>query len=76
MDAGRLAAHGIGEAASRVAVMPRLRQALVEKQRAFALEPPGAVLDGRDIGTVVLPDATAKLFVTASPEARAHRRRA
>ena len=74
MDAERLAAHDIGEAASKVAVMPRLRTALVAKQRAFALEPPGAVLDGRDIGTVVLPDATAKLFVTASPEARARRR--
>ena len=74
LDAARLSAHDIGEAASRVAVMPRLRRALVEKQRAFAHEPPGAVLDGRDIGTVVLPDAPAKLFVTASPEARAGRR--
>jgi cytidylate kinase len=69
-----LADHDIGEAASRVAVMPRLRRALVEKQRAFALTPPGAVLDGRDIGTVVLPDAQAKLFVTALPETRARRR--
>jgi cytidylate kinase len=74
LDACRLAAHDIGEAASRVSVMPRLRRALVEKQRAFARRPPGAVLDGRDIGTVVLPDAPAKLYVTASPAVRARRR--
>jgi cytidylate kinase len=74
LDRDRLSTHGIGEAASRIAVMPRLRQVLVEKQRAFATAPPGAVLDGRDIGTVVLPDAPAKLYVTASPEARARRR--
>jgi cytidylate kinase len=54
--------------------MPPLRRELVAKQRAFAHMPPGAVLDGRDIGTVVLPDAPAKLFVTASPETRARRR--
>ena len=70
----RLASHAIGEAASRVAVMPRLRTALREKQRAFAAAPPGAVLDGRDIGTVVFPDAPAKLYVTAQPETRARRR--
>jgi cytidylate kinase len=74
LDRGRLAAHDVGEAASRVAVMPRLRRVLVEKQRAYAAVPPGAVLDGRDIGTVVLPDALAKLFVTASAELRARRR--
>ena len=74
LDRDRLSTHGIGEAASRIAVMPWLRQVLVEKQRAFAQAPPGAVLDGRDIGTVVLPDAPAKLYVTASPEARARRR--
>jgi len=74
LHAERLSAHAIGEAASRVAIMPRLRRALVEKQRAFALQRPGAVLDGRDIGTVVLPDAAAKLFVTASPQTRARRR--
>jgi cytidylate kinase len=74
LDRDRLSTHGIGEAASRIAVMPRLRQVLVAKQRAFAQAPPGAVLDGRDIGTVVLPDAPAKLYVTASPEARARRR--
>ena len=74
LDREPLASHLIGEAASRVAVMPALRRALVEKQRAFAHVAPGAVLDGRDIGTVVLPDAPAKLFVTASPETRARRR--
>lgn len=74
LDRTRLSAHEIGEAASRIAVMPRLRAILRKKQRAFASEPPGAVLDGRDIGTVVLPDAPAKLYVTASPEERARRR--
>jgi cytidylate kinase len=74
LDQARLSQHEIGEAASRVAVMPRLRRALREKQRAFAAASPGAVLDGRDIGTVVLPDAAAKLYVTASPEVRARRR--
>jgi cytidylate kinase len=74
LDRARLSQHAIGEAASRVAIMPRLRRALRDKQRAFAAAPPGAVLDGRDIGTVVLPDASAKLFVTASPEVRARRR--
>jgi cytidylate kinase len=74
LDVRRLSGHEIGEAASRIAVMPRLRTALVERQRAFAAEPPGAVLDGRDIGTVVLPGASAKLYVTASPETRARRR--
>ena len=74
LDAVALARHHVGEAASRVAVMPRLRTALVEKQRQFAKTPPGAVLDGRDIGTVVFPDAAAKLYVTASPETRARRR--
>ncbi len=66
------------EAASKVAVIPGVRAALLEFQRAFAFKPPGgakgAVLDGRDIGTVVLPDADHKLFVTASPESRARRR--
>jgi cytidylate kinase len=74
LDAARLSHHDIGEAASRVAVLPRLRRVLVEKQREFAAAPPGAVLDGRDIGTVVLPDAAAKLYVTASAETRARRR--
>lgn len=74
LDRARLSQHAIGEAASRIAVMPRLREVLREKQRAFAAAPPGAVLDGRDIGTIVLPDAVAKLYVTASPEVRARRR--
>jgi len=74
LDGWKLARHEVGEAASRVAVMPRLRTLLREKQREFAATPPGAVLDGRDIGTVVFPDAAAKLYVTASPETRARRR--
>lgn len=74
LDRDILAAHDYGEAASRVAVMPAVRRILVEKQRAFAARPPGAVLDGRDIGTVVLPAATVKLYVTASPQTRARRR--
>jgi cytidylate kinase len=74
LDRARLAQHAIGEAASRIAVMPRLREVMREKQRDFAAAPPGAVLDGRDIGTIVLPDAVAKLYVTASPEVRARRR--
>jgi cytidylate kinase len=63
-----------GEAASRVAVHPQVRAALLDFQRGFAGQPGGAVLDGRDIGTVIAPDAVAKLFVTASPEVRAERR--
>jgi CMP/dCMP kinase len=64
----------MGEAASVVAAMPRVRAALIETQRAFAGRPGGAVLDGRDIGTVICPDAEVKIFVTASPAARAQRR--
>lgn len=63
-----------GQAASRVAVIPEVRAALAAFQRAFARRDGGAVLDGRDIGTVICPDAEVKLFVTASPEVRAHRR--
>lgn len=67
-----------GEAASLVAVMAPVRAAILHFQRDFATNPPGgkkgAVLDGRDIGTVVCPDADVKLYVTASPEVRAHRR--
>jgi cytidylate kinase len=74
LDQQALSAHAVGEAASRVAIMPGLRAALVARQREFAHVPPGALLDGRDIGTVVLPDAAAKLFVIASPETRARRR--
>jgi cytidylate kinase len=63
-----------GEAASRVAVYPPVRQALRDFQTAFAAHEPGAVIDGRDIGTVIAPHAPAKLFVTATPEIRAERR--
>jgi cytidylate kinase len=63
-----------GEAASRVAVYTPVRLALRDFQRAFAAQEPGAVIDGRDIGTVIAPHAQAKLFVTATPEARADRR--
>ncbi|MFC0633873.1 (d)CMP kinase [Brevundimonas balnearis] len=69
-----LTGRGAGEAASRVAGHPGVRAALLDLQRAFAAQPGGAVLDGRDIGTVIAPDAAAKLFVTASPEVRARRR--
>ncbi len=69
-----LRAAGTGVAASRVAAVPGVRAALLDFQRSFAAQPPGAVLDGRDIGTVVCPDADVKLFVTASPEVRARRR--
>lgn len=63
-----------GEAASRVAAHPGVRRALINLQRDFAAQPGGAVLDGRDIGTVIAPNAGAKLFVTAAPEVRAERR--
>jgi cytidylate kinase len=63
-----------GEAASRVAVHPSVRKALLEMQRGFAGRAGGAVIDGRDIGTVIAPDAPAKLFVTATAEVRAQRR--
>lgn len=63
-----------GGLASRVSVHPGVRQALFERQRAFATQPGGAVLDGRDIGTVIAPEAEVKLYVTASTAARAERR--
>jgi len=65
---------GLGEAASVVARHADVRAVLLEYQRNFARGEPGAVIDGRDIGTVICPDADAKLFVTAAPEERAHRR--
>jgi cytidylate kinase len=74
MDRETLSQHAVGEAASRIAVMPTVRRVLVEKQRAFAGHGAGAVLDGRDIGTVVCPQAQVKLYVTASPDVRARRR--
>jgi cytidylate kinase len=63
----------IGKRASEVAPMPLVRQALLKRQRAFR-QPPGLVADGRDMGTVVFPDATLKIFLTASPQVRAERR--
>ncbi|WP_102959750.1 (d)CMP kinase [Mangrovicella endophytica] len=74
LDDGSLRGREAGELASRVAVHPSVRAALTDFQRAFAAGPEGAVLDGRDIGTVILPDAQVKIFVTASPEVRARRR--
>ncbi|MBP1851648.1 (d)CMP kinase [Rhizobium halophytocola] len=74
LDRDVLAVHEIGEAASRIAVMPAVRRALVEAQQAFSRRAPGTVLDGRDIGTVVCPAAPVKLYVTASPAVRARRR--
>jgi CMP/dCMP kinase len=65
---------GVGDAASIVAKFPQVRAALLEFQRDFARQEPGAVLDGRDIGTVVLPDADAKIFVVADVDVRAKRR--
>lgn len=70
----RLRGREMGEAASVVAAIPQVRAALIDMQRAFAARPQGAVLDGRDIGTVIAPDADVKIFVTASPEIRAQRR--
>ncbi|MGN6115133.1 MAG: (d)CMP kinase [Nitrobacter sp.] len=69
-----LKTQAIGEAASVVSAFPRVREALLTFQRQFAAEPPGAVLDGRDIGTVICPDADVKIFVVADPAVRARRR--
>lgn len=69
-----LKTEAVGGIASRISAYPGVRQALVERQRAFAGQEGGAVLDGRDIGTVIAPEAEAKLFVTAAPEVRARRR--
>ncbi len=69
-----LRSENVAAMASKVAAMPAVRQALLDYQRQFAKRQPGAVLDGRDIGTVVCPDADLKLFVTASTEVRAGRR--
>lgn len=74
LDRDRLSTHDVGEAASKVAVMPMVRAALVKLQRDFAATLPGTVLDGRDIATVICPDADVKLFVTASADVRARRR--
>lgn len=69
-----LRSEATGGLASRVSIHPAVRQALFDRQRSFATQPGGAVLDGRDIGTVIAPEAEAKLFVVASVEARAQRR--
>ncbi|SMD15152.1 (d)CMP kinase [Rhizobium sp. RU36D] len=74
LDRDVLSRHEVGEAASKIAVMTPVRRALVQAQRDFSRREPGTVLDGRDIGTVVCPDAPVKLYVTASPEVRARRR--
>ena len=74
LQAGNLRTAEVAQAASKVAVIPEVRAALVDFQRAFARRDGGAVLDGRDIGTVICPDAEVKIFVTASPEVRAKRR--
>jgi cytidylate kinase len=73
-DEAALRGREMGEAASIVAAIPEVRAALMEAQRRFAGRTSGAVLDGRDIGTVICPDAEVKIFVTASPETRAQRR--
>ncbi len=74
LDAPDLRDERVGQAASVVAAFPAVRAALLDYQRTFTGKPPGAVVDGRDIGTVVFPDATRKLFVTASLETRVERR--
>jgi cytidylate kinase len=73
-DNPALKTQQMGEAASVVSAFPRVREALVSFQRQFAAGPPGAVLDGRDIGTVICPDADVKIFVVADPRVRAWRR--
>jgi CMP/dCMP kinase len=75
-DEGALKGHAAGEAASVVSAIPEVRGALFAFQRDFAAKPPGAVLDGRDIGTVICPNADVKIYVTATPEVRARRRAA
>ena len=75
-DEQMLKGHAIGEAASIVSAIPEVRSALIALQRDFAAAPPGAVLDGRDIGTVICPSADVKIFVVAAPEERARRRAA
>jgi CMP/dCMP kinase len=73
-DEKALKAHAVGEAASLVSAIPEVRAALLDFQRDFGRAPPGAVLDGRDIGTVIFPDAEVKILVTATAEERARRR--
>jgi cytidylate kinase len=73
-DEQALKSHAVGEAASRISVIPEVRAALFNFQKEFAALPPGVVLDGRDIGTVIAPNAEVKIFVIATPEVRAKRR--
>jgi cytidylate kinase len=73
-DENKLRGREMGEAASVVGAIPAVRAALLDMQRSFAHRDGGAVLDGRDIGTVICPDASVKIFVTANPETRANRR--
>jgi cytidylate kinase len=75
-DKAALKAQAVGAAASLVSAIPEVRSVVLAFQRDFGRAPPGAVLDGRDIGTVIFPDADVKIFVTASPEVRARRRAA
>jgi CMP/dCMP kinase len=75
-DHDALKSHAVGEAASITSAIPEVRAALLAFQRDFAAQPPGAVLDGRDIGTIICPQAEVKIFVTAAPEERARRRAA
>ncbi|MGH6664797.1 MAG: (d)CMP kinase, partial [Pseudolabrys sp.] len=76
LDEAALKTPKVGEAASIVSAFPEVRAALVTFQREFAAKPPGAVLDGRDIGTIICPNADVKIYVTATPEVRARRRTA
>jgi cytidylate kinase len=81
LDVGRfeeaaLKRQAVGEAASLVSAIPEVRKVVLAFQREFGRTPPGAVLDGRDIGTVIFPDADVKIFITATPEVRARRRAA
>ncbi len=73
-DEAALKSPAVGEAASITSALAPVREALLAFQREFAAKPPGAVIDGRDIGTVICPDAEVKIFVTATPETRARRR--
>ncbi len=73
-DDPELRSETVGGVASRISAYPLVREALLERQRRFAGQPGGAILDGRDVGTVIAPAAEVKLFVTASPEVRAQRR--
>ena len=74
LDDPALKSQQVGEAASVVSAIPRVREVLVDFQQRFAADPPGAVLDGRDIGTVICPNADVKIFVVADARVRAYRR--